>query len=128
MQDTRNIAILSHSGAGKTSLTEALLYRAGVIPAPGRVEDGNTASDFTPEEQRRKISIYSTVHPLEWRGNHINNIATPGYSDFDAQIRGAVLAGHAARIVICATSGPAVCPGRLGDDSFGQEMTTRSVF
>src|SRR5690625_7742247 len=108
MQDTRNIAILSHSGAGKTSLTEALLYRAGVIPAPGRVEDGNTASDFTPEEQRRKISIYSTVHPLEWRGHHFNHLDTPRDADFVAQSRGAQLAADAALHAFRAGSRPPV--------------------
>ena len=127
MQDTRNIAILSHSGAGKTSLTEALLYRAGVIPAPGRVEDGNTASDFTPEEQRRKISIYSTVHPLEWRGHHFNIIDTPGYADFVAQIRGALLAADAALIVVSAVSGPAVGTERVWNHSFERELSTLFV-
>src|SRR5690625_7429976 len=123
MQDTRNIAILSHSGAGKTSLTEALLYRAGVIPAPGRVEDGNTASDFTPEEQRRKISIYSTVHALEWRGNPFNIIDTPGYADFVAQIRRALLAADAAPVVVSGVSGPADGPGGGSNHSFAAERS-----
>ncbi|HEX7000944.1 MAG TPA: GTP-binding protein, partial [Trueperaceae bacterium] len=68
MSNIRNVAVLSHSGAGKTSLVEALLHRSGALPTLGSVEEGTTASDHTAEEKRRKISIYSTVHPLTWQG------------------------------------------------------------
>lgn len=78
MSNIRNVAVLSHSGAGKTSLVEAMLYRAGAIPSLGKVEDGSTVSDNTPEEKRRKISIYASVHPFTWQDHEFNIIDTPG--------------------------------------------------
>src|SRR5690625_2348982 len=100
MSQIRNVAVLSHSGAGKTSLTEAILYRAGAISSLGRVEDSNTRSDHTAEEKRRKISIWSTVHPFEWQGERFNIIDTPGYADFVSEIRGAQAAADAALILV----------------------------
>src|SRR5690606_41692838 len=67
MSQIRNVAVLSHSGAGKTSLTEAILYRAGAIPSMGKGEEGTTRSDYTPEEKRRKISIWCTLNRLACR-------------------------------------------------------------
>ena len=86
MSELRNVAVLSHSGAGKTSLVEAMLWRAGVIEAMGRVEDGTTVSDQLPEEKRRKISITTTVHPLTWQENRFNLLDAPGYADFVGEI------------------------------------------
>lgn len=127
MSQIRNVAVLSHSGAGKTSLVEAMLYRAGAISTLGRVEDGTTASDFTPEEKRRKISIYSTVHPLTWKGEEFNLIDTPGYADFVAEIRGAQAAADAALIVVSAVSGVAVGTERVWTSSFERELSTMFV-
>ena len=127
MSQIRNVAVLSHSGAGKTSLVEAMLYRAGAISTLGRVEDGTTASDFTPEEKRRKISIYSTVHPLTWKGEEFNLIDTPGYADFVAEIRGAQAAADAALIVVSAVSGVAVGTERVWTSSFERVLSTMFV-
>lgn len=127
MSDIRNVAILSHSGAGKTSLVEAMLYRSGEIPAMGSVEQGNTCSDFTAEEKRRKISIYSTVQPLTWKGETFNLIDTPGYADFVGEIRGAQLAADAALIVVSAVSGVAVGTERVWNSSFERELSTLFV-
>jgi elongation factor G len=109
----RNVVVLSHSGAGKTSLVEALLYRSGAKPAMGRVEDGTTASDFRPEEQRRKISIYTGVLPLTWQGHPFNLLDTPGYADFVGEIRGAQNVADAALVVVSAVSGVAVGTERV---------------
>ena len=118
----RNVAVLSHSGAGKTSLIEALLYRSGAKDQLGRVEDGTTASDFTPEEKNRKISIYMTVHPVEWQGHGFNFIDTPGYADFVGEIRGAQAAADAALVVVSAVSGVAVGTERVWSSSEEREL------
>jgi elongation factor G len=127
MSDIRNVAILSHSGAGKTSLVEAMLYRAGEIATLGAVEEGNTSSDFTPEEKRRKISIYTTIHPVTWKGNRFNVLDTPGYADFVGEIRGAQLAADAALILVSAVSGVAVGTERVWNSSFERELSTMFV-
>jgi elongation factor G len=127
MSDIRNVAILSHSGAGKTSLVEAMLFRAGEIATPGTVEEGNTSSDFTAEEKRRKISIYTTVNPLTWRGHRFNLLDTPGYADFVGEIRGAQLAADAALILVSAVSGVAVGTERVWSSSFERELSTMFV-
>ncbi len=127
MSNIRNVAVLSHSGAGKTSLVEALLHRAGATPTLGSVEDGTTASDHTAEEKRRKISIYSTVHPLTWKGQSFNIIDTPGYADFVGEIRGAMAAADAAMIVVSAVSGVAVGTERVWNSSLERELSTMVV-
>jgi len=127
MSQIRNVAVLSHSGAGKTSLVEAMLYRAGAITALGKVEDGTTASDVTQEEKRRKISIYSSVHPITWKGEEFNVIDTPGYADFVSEIRGAQAAADAALIVVSAVSGVAVGTERVWTSSFERELSTMFV-
>jgi elongation factor G len=78
----RNIALVSPHGTGKTSLAEALLFRTKVTTRHGKVEEGTTALDFSPEEIHRKISISLGVAPMEWRDTKINLIDTPGYADF----------------------------------------------
>ena len=127
MSNIRNVAVLSHSGAGKTSLVEALLHRAGALPTLGSVEEGTTASDHTAEEKRRKISIYSTVNPLTWKGQTFNLIDTPGYADFVGEIRGAMAAADAAMIVVSAVSGVAVGTERVWNSSLERELSTMVV-
>ncbi|MEA2551856.1 MAG: elongation factor [Fimbriimonadaceae bacterium] len=78
----RNVAIVGHGGSGKTMLVEHLLYTAGAVERVGSVDGGNTQSDFDPLEIRRKISLNASVMPLEWHGNKINLIDTPGFPDF----------------------------------------------
>jgi elongation factor G len=104
-EDIRNVVLLSHNGAGKTSLAEALLYNCGAITRLGRVDDGNTTSDYDPDEIRRQSSINLSVLPLEWKGSKVNIIDTPGYADFVAEVRAALRVADAAVIVICAASG-----------------------
>lgn len=107
-KDIRNIALLGHGGEGKTTLTEALLFAAGHIDRQGRVEDGNTVTDFDPEESKRGISISAAVAPVEWRDTKINIIDVPGYFDFTGEALGALRVVQTAGIVVNAVSGLSV--------------------
>jgi len=105
LENIRNIVLLSHSGAGKTSLSEAILFNSGAISRLGKVDDGTTTSDYDPDEVKRKISINLTLLPGEWKGAKINLIDTPGYSDFVGEVKAAIRVGEGAIIVVCAASG-----------------------
>ena len=82
LDKARNVGILGHGGAGKTSLGEAILFAAGVTQRLGRVDDGTTAFDYEPEEIKRRISISTAFHSLPWKKNHLVLIDTPGYAPF----------------------------------------------
>lgn len=105
VEELRNVSLIAHSGAGKTSLTEAMLYNAGVINRLGKVEEGNTVSDYDPEEIRRQISVNTSVTPLEWEGHKVNLLDTPGYADFVGEVKGAIRVSDAVVVVLCAASG-----------------------
>ncbi|MFO7169990.1 MAG: GTP-binding protein, partial [Chloroflexota bacterium] len=100
-----SVGLFGHGGSGKTTLTEALLLTAKAISRAGRVEDGNTVSDYDPDEQRRRMSINLSVAPVEWEGNKINLIDVPGYADLAAEISAAVRVIDGAIIVIDAAGG-----------------------
>ena len=104
-EQIRNIALISHSGAGKTSLTEAMLYKCGVVDRFGKVDEGTTVSDWTPEEKNRKVSINATYLPVLYKNHKINIIDAPGYSDFVGDVHGALRAADGAIVVVCAASG-----------------------
>ena len=101
----RNVAILGHGSCGKTTLVEAMAYTTGVTKRLGRVEEGNTISDYDKEEQKRLFSISSTVVPILWEETKINFIDTPGYFDFVGEVEEAVSAADAAVIVVSAKAG-----------------------
>ncbi|MGL4797999.1 MAG: elongation factor G [Cellulosilyticaceae bacterium] len=101
----RNIALLGHGGCGKTTLTEAMLYISGATTRRGKVEAGNTTSDFDTEEIKRKISIRTSLVPIEWKDHKINLLDTPGYFDFIGGVREAMCVADAALIVMRASSG-----------------------
>lgn len=101
----RNIGLLSHGGAGKTSLTEAMAFSAGTTGRLGRVEDGNTISDWDPDESKRVMSISSSVIPIEWSDHKINIIDTPGYADFAGDVICATSAIDSAVILLDASAG-----------------------
>lgn len=101
----RNVALVGHAGAGKTTLAEALLHRAGVVNRPGRVEDGTTVTDHDPEEQRRGISLSLAVAPFEWRDHKVNLIDTPGYADFLGDVLAALRVVDLAVFVVSAVDG-----------------------
>ncbi|MDD4873598.1 MAG: elongation factor G [Dehalococcoidales bacterium] len=104
-ESIRNVVLLSHSGAGKTSLSEAILFNAGVINRLGKVDAGTTTSDYDPDEIKRKISISTTLLPYEWQDTKTNLLDTPGYSDFAGEVNAAVRVCEGAIIVAAASSG-----------------------
>ena len=101
----RNVVLLGHGGCGKTSLVEAMAYLAGVTSRMGKVSDGNTISDYGKEEQKRQISISTSVVPIEWEGVKINLLDTPGFFDFVGEVEEAVSAADAAIIVVSGKAG-----------------------
>jgi elongation factor G len=101
----RNVALAAHGGTGKTSLTEAIAFRAGVVNRLGRVDEGTSVSDFDPDEIKRKISVNVSVVPLEWKGTKINLIDTPGYADFVGEEKSGLRAADSAIILVDASAG-----------------------
>jgi elongation factor G len=101
----RNVALVGHGGAGKTTLAEALLFANAAIPRMGRVEDGNTVCDFDPEEARRQISVSMALAPFEFDGHKVNLIDTPGYADFVGDVAAALRAVDLAVFVVSAVEG-----------------------
>ncbi len=104
----RNVGLFSHGGAGKTSLSEAMLYSSKAISRLGRVEDGNTVSDWDPEEVRRSMSISTSILPIEWRDHKINLLDTPGYADFVGDVKCAMRVVDLALILVDASAGAEV--------------------
>lgn len=100
-KDIRNVALIGHGGAGKTSLAEALLHRAKATPRLGSVMDGSSNLDYLPEEQKRHSSVSLSLAQFEYSGKKINLIDTPGFSDFEGEL---VAGMHAAGTVICVVS------------------------
>ncbi len=100
-----NLAIAGHSGAGKTSLAEAMLYLAGASDRRGKVGDGNTVCDFDPEEIRRKASVSSAVAPFEWKNTKINLLDAPGLFDFEGSLWEAARAADTMLITVSGKSG-----------------------
>ncbi|MGH2428349.1 MAG: elongation factor G [Candidatus Limnocylindria bacterium] len=101
----RNVALISHGGAGKTTLAEAMLFDAGAISRLGNVEAGTTTLDWDPDEHRRGQSINLAIGSLEYEGVRITVIDTPGYADFQADVVEALSAADAAIVVIDASAG-----------------------
>ena len=101
----RNVALLGHGGCGKTTFLEAALLATGVTNRMGRVEDGNTVSDYDKMEIERGYSINTSVVPILWKENKINFIDTPGYFDFVGEVNAALRAAEAAVIMVDAGSG-----------------------
>ncbi len=109
----RNVVLIGHRGSGKTSLTEALLFEAGVVNRLGRVEDGSTVSDFEPDEHEREMSIGAGVASFEFSDRKINLIDTPGDPSFVADTLGALRVVDAAVVVVNAVMGVEVQTERL---------------
>ncbi len=111
----RNVVLLGHGGAGKTTLAEAMCNLAGVTSRMGKVEDGNTISDFSKEEQKRGFSIKTSLIPVEWKGCKINVLDTPGYFDFIGEVEEAISVADAAIIVVSGKAGVEVGAERAWD-------------
>ncbi len=101
----RNVALLGHSGGGKTSLAESMLYISRLTDRLGTVSDGNTVCDYDPEEIKRGYSVSSAMAPMLWNGTKINILDTPGFFDFEAEVKQCVRAADAAIIVVDGKAG-----------------------
>ena len=110
----RNVILLGHNGSGKSSLAEAMLFNTGAINRLGRVEDGNTVSDFDDEEISRTMSLSLAVVPCEWEGHKLNILDAPGYADFQGEMLNGV---HVADTVVL-----------ILDGSAGVEVGTQSAW
>jgi elongation factor G len=104
-EQVRNIALVGHSGAGKTSLAEAGMFVSKAITRMGKTEEGNTVSDFDAEEIRRGISVHMSLVPVEWSGVKLNLLDTPGYADFNGEVVSALHAVEAAVVVVDSVAG-----------------------
>ncbi|MBO7762901.1 MAG: elongation factor G [Clostridia bacterium] len=104
----RNVCLLGHSGSGKTSLAEAMLFLTHAIDRLGKIPDGNTVCDYDPEEVKRGFSLSASVVPLEYRDVKINILDTPGYFDFEGEMRQCVRVADSAVIVVDGKNGPEV--------------------
>ncbi|MBI5167364.1 MAG: elongation factor G [candidate division NC10 bacterium] len=109
----RNVALLAHGGAGKTSLAEALLFNAGAISRLGRVEEGNTTTDYDEDEIKRKVTITSALAFCEWRGYKINLVDTPGFANFLADAKICLRVMDSAAVLVSAVSGVKVHTERV---------------
>jgi elongation factor G len=107
-ESIRNIALVSHSSAGKTMLAEAFLHFTGATTRLGRIEDGTTVSDFEEEEIRRGISLSTSVIPLEHKGCKINLLDTPGYTDFVGEVISALRIADSAAVIVDSVAGAEV--------------------
>ena len=101
----QNVAVVGQGGAGKTTVADALLFAGGAVTRLGRVDDGTSAFDTEPEEQRRKTTITAALHHLAWRKHEVNLIDTPGYSSFLHDARNCLHAATGAVLVLGPTGG-----------------------
>jgi elongation factor G len=101
----RNVGLISHQGAGKTSLAEAMLYTSGVIDRLGRVDDSTATLDYDPEEQRRKVSISTALAHAEWAGHRVTIVDMPGYFDFVGEVKAGLRVVDSVAVLIDAVSG-----------------------
>ncbi|MGQ9849961.1 MAG: elongation factor G [Aggregatilineaceae bacterium] len=104
----RNVALIGHQSAGKTSLAECMLFVTGAITRMGKVEEGNTVADFDEDERERGLSIYTSLLAVEHAGHKINVLDAPGFVDFQGEAKNAVRVADAAIVVVDAVSGPEV--------------------
>ena len=101
----RNVGLFSHGGAGKTSLVEAMLFQSKAVTRLGRIEEGNTTTDFDPDEIKRRMSIQLALAPIEWDDHKINLVDTPGYAEFAGEVKAAMRVVDGALIVLDAVGG-----------------------
>ena len=101
----RNVALTGHQGSGKTSLVEALLYNSGAINRLGTIEEGNTVSDWDDDEKERQLSLSTSLVPVEFNETKINLLDTPGYTDFQGEVKNAVYVADSIVVVVDAVAG-----------------------
>lgn len=101
----RNVALISHVGAGKTSLIDAALYDSGAVTRQGKVDDGSSVADYDPDELKRRMTLHAKSLPVEWKNTKINFIDTPGYADFAGEVKAGLRVADAALVVVTAEKG-----------------------
>jgi len=101
----RNVALISHVGAGKTSLVDAALYDSGAVTRQGKVDEGNSVADYDPDELKRSMTLNAKVLPVEWKNTKINFIDTPGYADFVGEVKAALRVADGVLVVVTADKG-----------------------
>ena len=104
-EQIRNVALISHVGAGKTSLVDAALFDSGAVTRQGKVDEGSSISDYDPDELKRHMSLNAKVLPVEWKNHKINFIDTPGYADFVGEVKAGLRVADAALVVVTAEKG-----------------------
>lgn len=125
-EQIRNVAVLSHDGAGKTAVVESLLLACGAVDAVGVGKDNKHIMDFEPEEIKRNVTIQLGIAPCEWEGYKLNFIDTPGYSEFCGEVRAALRASDSILLVISAESGVEMDTERAWD--YGVELKLPRMF
>ncbi|MBL3540352.1 elongation factor G [Aminivibrio sp.] len=125
-ENTRSIAIAAHGGAGKTSLVEAMLFDNGITSRLGKVEDGNTVSDFSQEEQKRQISINTSLITMERKGRQLFVLDTPGFADFVGEMRSAIRVADSLLIAVSGVSGIEVQTDKVWE--MGSEFNLPTAF
>ena len=123
----RNVALMAHGGAGKTSLAEAMLFASKATSRLGRVDDGTSIMDYDPEEVRRQISINTSLAPIEWKNHKVNVLDTPGYFDFAGDVVAAARVADSALIIACASSGVEVGTEKAWEYADAEQLP-RTVF
>jgi len=113
----RNIVLISHQGAGKTSLAESMLFSAGAVQRLGSVDDGTSASDYDPLEVERQMGINLSLLSFEWNKTKLNLIDAPGYADFVGEVRSGLRVTEGAVVVVCAASGVEVGTEQMWGDA-----------
>src|SRR4051812_9814565 len=107
-EQIRNVALVGHQSAGKTSLIEALLFTTGAITRMGKIGEGSTISDYDEDEKSRQLSISTAVIPIEFQDYKINLLDTPGYTDFQGEVANAIRVSDCVLIAVDAVAGPEV--------------------
>ena len=104
-EQIRNVALISHVGAGKTSLIDAALFDSGAATRQGKVDEGSSIADYDPDELKRRMTLHAKVLPVEWKNSKINFIDTPGYADFVGEVKAGLRVADAALVVVTAEKG-----------------------
>ncbi len=104
-EQIRNVALISHVGAGKTSLIDAALYDSGAATRQGKVDEGSSIADYDPDELKRRMTLHAKALPVEWKNSKINFIDTPGYADFVGEVKAGLRVADAALVVVTAEKG-----------------------
>jgi elongation factor G len=104
-ENIRNVVLVGHGGAGKTSVAEALLFRSGALTRLGKITEGNTVCDFDEEEIRKQISVSTALAPIEWDDHKVNILDAPGYADFIGELRAAMRVADLAVFVVSGVEG-----------------------